>query len=71
MSMCFPFQLQVVAIKLKESRLLDEISDKRCLVRVTSSPSLASQAEDHVNTYSDGPKEATSGDLQAGQKVTT
>ena len=62
----------MVAIKLKDSALLDSISDQRCIVRATSSPSIcptASLADMYVNPYSDDPCEATRGDIQAGRKV--
>ena len=62
----------MVAIKLKDSALLDSISDQRCIVRANSSPSLcpaASLADMYVNPYSDDPCEATRGDIQAGRKV--
>ena len=66
-------QLQVVAIKLKDSHLLDDISDQRCIVRAKSSPSIGptdSPADMYINPYSDDPGEATRGDIQAGRKVT-
>lgn len=37
----FLLQLQVVAIKLKDSQLLDEISDQRCIVRANHVPTWA------------------------------
>ena len=62
----------MVAIKLKDTALLDSISDQRCIVRATSSPSIgpmASLADMYVNPYSDDHCEATRGDIQAGRKV--
>ena len=64
----------MVAIKLKDSALLDSISDQRCIVRprATSSPSVgptASLADMYINPYSEDPCEETRGDIQAGRKV--
>lgn len=67
--MYFHHQLQVVGIRLKESRLLAEISDQRRMVRATSCSSCGSQEGAHVNTYSDDPNEETRGGFQAGRKV--
>ena len=63
----------MVAIKLKDSHLLDNISDQRYIVRAKLSPSIGptdSQADMYINPYSDDPSEATRGDIQAGRKVT-
>ena len=66
-------QLQVVAIKLKDSHLLDDISDQRCIVGTKSSPSIGptdSQVDMYSNHYYDDPcSEAPRGDAQAGRKV--
>ena len=62
----------MVAVKLKDSALLDSISDQRCIVRATSSPSVgstASLADLYMNPYSDDPTKATRGGIQAGRKV--
>ena len=62
----------MVAIKLKDSALLDSISYQRCIGRATSSPSIdptASLADTDMNPYSDDPCEATRGGIQAGRKV--
>ena len=62
----------MVAIKLKDSALLDSISDQRCIVRATSSPSIgptASLADMYINHYSEDPCEKTRGDIQAGRKL--
>ena len=66
-------QLQVVAIKLKDSHLLDDISDQRCIVGTKSSSSIGptdSQVDIYSNHYYDDPcSEAPRGDAQAGRKV--
>ena len=62
----------MVAIKLKDSALLDSISDQRCIGRATSSHSVgptASLADMHMNPYSDDPTKATRGGIQVGKKV--
>ena len=74
----------MVAIKLKDSALLDSISDQRCIGRATSSHSVgptASLADRHMNPYSDvspysdmnpysdDPSKATRGGIQVGKKV--
>ena len=62
----------MVAIKPKDSALLDSISDQQRIVRATSSPSIGptvSLADMYVNPYSDDHCEATRGDIHVGRKV--
>ena len=60
----------MVAIKPKDSALLDSISDQRHIGRATSSPSVGPTASlADMNPYSDDPCEATKGNIQAGRKV--
>ena len=69
----YVLQLQVVAIKLKDSHLLDDISDQRCIVGAESSPSIGpidSQADIYSNHYYDDPcSEVTRGNVHGGRKV--
>ena len=62
----------MVAIKPKDSALLDSISDQRHIGRATASPSVCptvSLADLYMNPYSDDPTKATRGGIQAGKKV--
>ena len=61
--------IQVVAIRLNDSHLLDEISDQRCIVRAISCPNLSPFDSQDYSCCSDDPTEATRGNLQAGSKV--
>ena len=67
--MCI-LQLQVVAINLKDSHLLDNISDQECTVGAKSFGPTDSQADISSNHYYDDPcSEVTGGDVQEGRKV--
>ena len=62
----------MVAIKLKDSQLFDEISDQRCIEQANSGlrSGCTYRLEDmYINPYSDDPCEATRGDIQAERKV--
>ena len=67
------WHLQVVAIKLNSSHLLDRSSDQQCIVRAKSYPSTsttATESRKDMNLYSNDPSEAKRGDVQAaGKKV--
>ena len=65
----------MVAIKLKDSHLLDSVSDQRCIVGTKSSPSIGlpnSQSDFQPNLYSDDPRtsEAPRDRVQEETKVT-
>ena len=67
------WHLQVVAIKLNSSHLLDSSSDQQCVVRAKSYPSTsttATESQKDMNLYSNDPSEAKRSDVQAaGKKV--
>ena len=59
----------MVAIKLKDSHLLDDILHQRYIVRAKSCPNLGTFDTQDYSNCSDDPDEATGGDLQAGMEV--
>ena len=62
--------MQVVAIKLKDSHLLDDTSDQQCGAGSKSCPSTSvSDSQDGMNLYSNDPSEAKRGNVQAERKV--